>query len=231
MLAQNQDMETGHALASVPDSSDNFVYIVDDDSKVRQALYFVLESAGFAPRSFRSGQDFLDSLDGLAPGCVLLDLRMPDLDGLEVIQSMGERVRKFPVVVITGHGEVPDAVTAMKRGASDFLEKPFAESDLIPVIEQVFRNLPQVAREEVLRAEAIARLARLTPREQEVVQGMVDGLSNKEIARRLGISPRTVEVHRSNLMDRVEFTSFAEVVRMALIAGLKPSMSLGPDDN
>lgn len=199
------------------------VYIIDDDSMVRRALYLFLEASGYRPRSFQSGRDFLDELDGLSSGVVLLDLRMPDLDGLEVLSHLGQRIARFPVVMITGHGEVPAAVSAMKRGASDFIEKPFAERELLGILEEIFAELSNVTSAEDRRLEAAQRFGRLTAREVEVVQGMVDGLSNKQIATRLGISPRTVEVHRANLMDRLQISSLAEVVRIALAYGVLPS--------
>jgi two-component system, LuxR family, response regulator FixJ len=200
------------------------VYVIDDDSMIRRALFFALESAGFSPRSFRSGRDFLDEIDQLAEGVILLDLRMPDLDGLEVLTRLGRRITRFPVVMITGHGEIPAAVSAMKMGAIDFIEKPFAEEELFEILEGAFAALPDAAREEERRRKASDLFQRLTPREVEVVQCLVDGLSNKLIASRLGISPRTVEVHRANLMDRLELGSLAEVVRMALESGMKPTM-------
>lgn len=196
------------------------VYIVDDDSMVRRALFFALRAGGFQPRTFASGSDFLEEADSLETGCVLLDLRMPGVDGFEVLKGLGERVKRLPVVIITAHGEVPSAVAAMKSGAMDFLEKPFADTALFEVLRAVFDKLPGVAEAERERSEALERLSRLTPREREVFTAMVAGLSNKLIAHRLRISARTVEVHRANLMSRLEATSFAEAVRLAALAGV-----------
>lgn len=196
------------------------VYIVDDDSMVRRALFFALRTGGFQPRTFASGSDFLEEANSLETGCVLLDLRMPGVDGLEVLKGLGERVKRLPVVVITAHGEVSSAVAAMKAGAMDFLEKPFDDTALFEVLKVVFDKLPEVAEAERERSEALERLSRLTPREREVFTAMVAGLSNKLIAHRLRISARTVEVHRANLMTRLEATSFAEAVRLAALAGV-----------
>ena len=199
------------------------VYIVDDDTMVRQALYFALRAGGFEPRSFASGSDFLQEADSLEAGCVLLDLRMPDVDGIAVLQALGDRIRNLPVVIITAHGEVSSAVAAMKIGAVDFVEKPFSDSTLFEVLDVVFDRLPGESEADRERIDALERLSRLTPREREVFQAMVSGLSNKQTAYRLNISPRTVEVHRANLMNRLEASSFAEVVRLGTlvdIAGL-----------
>jgi two-component system, LuxR family, response regulator FixJ len=196
------------------------VYVVDDDSMVRRALFFALRAGGFQPRTFASGSDFLEEADSLEPGCVLLDLRMPGVDGFDVLKSLGERVKRLPVVIITAHGEVSSAVAAMKSGATDFLEKPFADNALIEVLRLVFDKLPEAAEAERERSEALDRLSRLTPREREVFDALITGLSNKLIAHRLRISARTVEVHRANLMSRLEATSLAEAVRLAALAGV-----------
>jgi len=196
------------------------VYIVDDDPMVRRSLFFALSTTGFEVRSFMSGRDFLDEADALAAGCVLLDLRMPKTDGIAVLDELGARVRRLPVVIITGHGEVEVAVKAMKRGATDFLEKPFTDAALLETLNALFLTLPAQEEADAEHAQAVALIARLTPRERDVLQGLVAGLSNKGIARQLNVSARTVEVHRANLMDKLEAGSFAEVLRMAMLAGL-----------
>jgi two-component system response regulator FixJ len=198
------------------------VYIVDDDSMVRRSLHFSLGAAGFEVRAFRSGRDFLDEADALAAGCVLLDMRMPHMDGIAVLEELGERVAHLPVVMITGHGDVNTAVKAMKGGATDFLEKPFTDAALFEVLNTVFSALPARAVADAERTQAKAQVAKLTPRESELLQGLLTGLSNKGVANRLGISVRTVEMHRSNLMERVGARSLAEVVHLALLAGMKP---------
>lgn len=223
MLAEDRRHTEGRAVSESISLKGKAVYVIDDDSMVRRAIYLFLKSSGYTPRSFRSGRDFLEEFDELLAGVVLLDLRMPDLNGLEVLKHLGHRIARFPVVMITGHGEVSAAVSAMKLGAIDFVEKPFSELELLDIIEKIFAELPDVALEESRRADAAERFGRLTRREIEVVQGIVDGLSNKLIAFRLGISPRTVEVHRANLMERLQLSSLAEVVRMALMYGMQPS--------
>ncbi|QDM41804.1 response regulator [Altererythrobacter sp. TH136] len=211
-----EDIESSESSASQQ------VYIVDDDSMVRRALYFLLASAGFAARSFASGEDFLAELDYLEPGCVLLDLRMPKIDGLNVLESMGSRSRRFPVVMITGHGEIDVAVRAMKMGATDFLEKPFTDEALISVLTSLFQSLPAAAAADTAAAEAARLVASLTRRERELLEGIVAGLSNKGAAQSMGISIRTVEIHRSNLMRSLGAKSVADAVRLALLAGIKP---------
>lgn len=194
------------------------VYIVDDDTSVRRSVSFALTTAGFSVRAFASGQDFLDAADTLAPGCVLLDLRMPDLGGLAVLRELGKRQRRFPVVTITGYGDVETAVSAMKLGSRDFLEKPFSDAALLSVLDAVFVSLPRELEAEGERSRAEALVAGLTSRERELLDGLVAGLSNKGVANKLGVSVRTVEMHRGNLMDRLGVKSLADVVRIALMA-------------
>lgn len=209
-------------IESADSSTVQQVYIVDDDSMVRRALYFLLTSAGFAARSFASGEDFLAELDYLTPGCVLLDLRMPGTDGLDVMELMGSRTRRYPVVMITGHGEIDVAVRAMKMGATDFLEKPFTDDALIGALTPLFQNLPAMAAADTEEAEAAQLVASLTRRERELLEGIVAGLSNKGAAQSMGISIRTVEIHRSSLMRSLGAKSVADAVRLALLAGIKP---------
>lgn len=202
-------------------ASPDKVYIVDDDSMVRRALSFSLGIAGFATRAFASGQDFLDEVDMLTPGCVLLDVRMPDIDGLAVLDALGAKRQRFAVVAMTGHGDVDTAVRAMKRGASDFLEKPFTDAAVTDLLSTLARALPVNLDAEADRQAAAARVARLTPREQDVLRGLLAGLSNKAVAHKLGISIRTAEMHRGNLMKRMGVNSVAEAVRVAVSASLK----------
>lgn len=196
------------------------IYIVDDDSIVRRSLFFTLSTAGFEVRPFLSGDDLLDEIGGLQPGCILLDLRMPQKDGLEVLTELGERTRRFPVVVITGHGEVDVAVKMMKLGAADFLEKPFSEAALLAVLEPLFAVLPAKIEAEAERVRAEALVSGLTPRQRDVLQGLVSGLSNKGAAAQLKISDRTVEIHRANVMKHLGASSVSEAVRLGLLAGL-----------
>jgi two-component system response regulator FixJ len=146
---------------------------------IRRSLSFALKTAGFDVRAFVSGRDFLDEVDMLAAGCVLLDMRMPEMDGIAVLDELGERVRRFPVVIVTGHGDVDTAVKAMKRGSTDFLEKPFSDAALLEVLDAVFLTLPALAQSDAERMQAAARVAALTPRELGVLQGLVAGMSNK----------------------------------------------------
>jgi len=175
---------------------------------------------------FGSGEDFLDALPALAPGCVLLDLRMPQVDGFQVMTELARRGVDWPVVVMTGHGEVPSAVRAMKLGAVDFIEKPFTEEILLTCFRNAFALLNEREAEGSRRRVAVERVAQLTAREREVLAGLLAGEANKRLASRLGISLRTVEMHRANMMDRLEVASLAEALTLAIAAGLKPAPPL-----
>lgn len=196
------------------------VYIVDDDSMVRRSLSFSLHTLGYQTRAFASGADFLSEADQLAPGCVLLDIRMAQVDGLVVLEALGAQVQRFAVVAMTGHGDVDTAVRAMKRGARDFLEKPFSDAVLTETLATLFSALPMRAEAEAERKEAAARIALLSPREHDVLRGLIAGLPNKAVAHRLGIGVRTVEMHRGKLMSRLGAKSLAEAVRIAVIAAV-----------
>ncbi|MGK2908588.1 MAG: response regulator transcription factor [Sphingobium sp.] len=198
------------------------VYIVDDDSMVRRSLSFSLNTAGFETRAFISGRDFLDEVGHLSAGCVLLDVRMPDMDGISVLDELSKKSALHPAVIMTGHGDIETAVKAMKLGADDFIEKPFNDADLLEMLEALFASLPARLEAEAERTMAQTSVATLTAREKELLQGLIAGLSNKAVAIRLGISVRTVEMHRSNLMGRLGVTTFAELVRIALLAKIDP---------
>lgn len=198
------------------------VYVVDDEISVRQALSYALQTAGYEVRPFASGGDFLDSLGMLAPGCVLLDLKMPELSGFDILDALGAHLRKFPSVAITGYGDLRTAVEAMKRGAMDFLEKPFTDEALLLALEEVFATLDDEVKADSAQRCAAKLVTSLSRRERETLQGLVGGLPNKAVANKLGISVRTVEMHRSNLMDRLGVKSLAEAAHIALAAGLKP---------
>ncbi|HKT76317.1 MAG TPA: response regulator, partial [Sphingobium sp.] len=173
------------------------IYVVDDDAAIRRSLSFLLKTSGYAVHCFEGGAPFLKAAADLAPGCVLLDVRMPDIDGLEVHRDLRARGIMLPVVIMTGHGDIDMAVGAMKAGASDFVEKPFDKAALLACIESA-RKLTVAERGASARAqEARARLNALTERERDVLDGLVEGLPNKTIAYDLGISPRTVEIHRA----------------------------------
>lgn len=196
------------------------IYVVDDDEAIRRSLSFLLKTSGYAVRLFEGGTVFLKEAAGLEPGCVLLDVRMPDIDGLEVQRELRARGIMLPVVIMTGHGDIDMAVAAMKAGASDFIEKPFEKAALLGCVEAA-RLLSAAGRGAGARAEdARARLNVLTDRERDVLDGLVEGLPNKTIAFDLGISPRTVEIHRANLMQKLEVKSLAEALRIAFHAGV-----------
>lgn len=197
------------------------VYIVDDDASVRRSIKFILDNAHWPAQGFSSGDAFLKEVGDLQPGCILLDIRMPGKDGLAVQQELKARGVGFPVVVITGHGDIALAVRAMKAGAIDFLEKPFRRDDLLAALEQGSSFL--AGREDAVRSAEAARVRIniLTEREREVLVGLARGLPNKSIAIDLGISPRTVEVHRANLMEKLEARSLSDVLRLAFAVGIE----------
>ena len=194
------------------------IYVVDDDEAIRRSLSFMLRTSGFAVKLFEGGSHFLKEAAALEPGCVLLDVRMPDIDGLAVQRELRARGIMLPVVVMTGHGDVDMAVTAMKAGASDFIEKPFEKAALLACVDAARRTAVADRGASARAEDARARLNILTDREREVLDGLVEGLPNKTIAYDLGISPRTVEIHRANLMQKLEVKSLAEALRIAFHA-------------
>ncbi len=195
------------------------IYVIDDDEAIRRSLSFLLKTSGFAVQMFEGGLPFLKAAAGLEPGCVLLDVRMPDMDGLEVQRELRARGVMLPVVIMTGHGDVDMAVAAMKAGASDFIEKPFEKAALLACIAAAQRQSVAERGLSARAQEAQARLNALTDRERDVLDGLIQGLPNKTIAYDLGISPRTVEIHRANLMQKLEVRSLAEALRIAFHAG------------
>ena len=210
--------------------SSQCVYVVDDDREVRSSISFMLAAANVPSRPFASGIDFLDDLANLPPGSILLDLRMPQMDGFELMAELQRRQVTWPVIVMTGHGEVSVAVRAMKLGAVDFLEKPFSEEALMSCFEHAFPLLEQREADSQKRRTAVDRIQLLTAREREVLQGLLAGGSNKLIAQDLGISLRTVEMHRGNMMDRLQVDTLAEAVALALQAGLEPARAAAAAD-
>jgi two-component system, LuxR family, response regulator FixJ len=195
------------------------VYVIDDDEAMRDSLNFLLDAAGFDVTLFESALKFLDALPELAYGCVVSDVRMPGLDGIELLKRMKTRPGVFPIIIMTGHGDIPLAVEAMKLGAIDFLEKPFEDDRLITMIEIAVRQAP-AAKNQALTQDIVARVATLSPRERQVMDGLIAGLSNKLIARDYDISPRTIEVYRANVMTKMRANSLSELVRFAMRAGL-----------
>lgn len=196
------------------------IFIVDDEDAVRRSASFMLKTSGFAVATLASGPEFLRDVRTKAPGCILLDVRMPDMAGLEVQQRLRDMGVALPVIILTGHGDVAIAVRAMKAGAIDFIEKPFEKAVLLKALETGFGRLESSGEAGRQSEEAEVRIAALTPREREVLDGLAQGLPNKTIAYDLGISARTVEVHRANLMTKLDVRSFSDALRIAFAAGL-----------
>jgi two-component system response regulator FixJ len=196
------------------------VYIIDDDEAMRDSLSFLLDSAGYRVTLFETATSFLEALTRLEFGCIVSDVRMPGIDGIELLKRMKAAGSKFPILIMTGHGDVPLAVEAMKLGAVDFLEKPFEDDRLTAMIEGAIRQADTSARTEAMTQDITARIASLSPRERQVMDGLVAGLSNKLIAREYDISPRTIEVYRANVMTKMQANSLSELVRLAMRAGL-----------
>lgn len=197
------------------------VYIVDDDRDVRSSTGFILGTLGMRTRPFASGLDFVDSLDHLEPGCVLLDMRMPEMDGVEVLRELSKRNINWPVIIMTGHGEIALAVQTMRMGAVDFIEKPFAEDLLQSCLARASQILEEEKGSSARVREAKARIEALSARELEILEALQDGLSNKDIAQRLDISLRTAEMHRANMMQRLGVKGLAEALRLAGDAGME----------
>ena len=200
-------------------SGEVLIHVIDDDEAVRDSLEFLFASAQLPVRSYLSAVAFLDVLEEGAKGCVVTDVRMPYMSGLDLLRELGIRGVRIPVIVITGHGDVPLAVEAMKAGALDFLEKPFEEERLLAAVRSAIErgtSAPMSAEQ----ARARARMARLSQREHEVLARLVAGKANKTVAWELGISARTVEVYRAKLMEKMEADAFADLVRTAIQAGV-----------
>ena len=207
----------------MPPMTDNrHVYIVDDDDAVRDSLSVLLQASGYRVRSFGLAREFLDAAPNLPFGCLIVDIRMPEMDGLELQRQLAARSLNFPLIVITGHGDVPLAVRAMRGGAIDFIEKPFATGAILAGIEMARARLTTTGADDPTAAAAAARLGWLSPREREVLEGLLAGLPNKSIACELGISPRTVEIHRARVMDKMAAKSLSALIRLSLAAGLQP---------
>ena len=196
------------------------IYIVDDDEAVRDSLAVQLEAVGFTVTAFASSLDFLQKAPTLTPGCLISDVRMPDIDGLDLQNRLTELKLDFPVIIMTGHGDVSLAVRAMKAGAVDFIEKPFSETAILDSIKLAQRRFEQAHKSDAATAAARERMALLTPREREVFDGLVAGRQNKVIAFDLSISPRTVEIHRARVLEKMQARSLSELVRLALAAGV-----------
>ena len=202
--------------------SDKAVFVVDDDAAVRQGLGFMLRAAGYSVEAFPSAGSFLDGYDPRLRGCLLLDIRMPQMTGLELQQQLNVRGWRIPVIFITGHGTVPLAIAAMKAGAFDFIEKPLREDALLESIERALQWNNRAYEERLERATLQVRTAQLTPREREVFELVAEGEPNKAIARHLGISFRTVELHRARIIEKLQARSLSDLIRMAIIMNSNP---------
>jgi two-component system response regulator FixJ len=198
------------------------VYVVDDDDAVRDSLSRFLRIAGFDAEDFSSASQFLDALPTLGLGCLVLDIHMPGLSGLDAQQFLNERGSPLPVIILTGSGDIAMAVRAMKNGAVEFIEKPYEDTTLLAALEAGFERLDARLNAAAARERALTAVDGLSPREREVLQGMLAGLPNKLISHRLGLSTRTVEVYRANLMEKLGVRSLSAALRLGLAAGLEP---------
>jgi two-component system, LuxR family, response regulator FixJ len=200
--------------------SDAVVHVIDDDEAARESLAFLLRSARIEVRTYESAAMFLSIHPPLETGCIITDVRMPEITGIDLLQRLRERGIGVPVIVITGHGDVPLAVEAMKLGAADFFEKPFDDDALLAAVHSALSRRNEQGRRDAELADINDKLASLSNREREVLEGLVSGHPNKTIAYDLGISPRTVEVYRANVMTKMNAASLSDLVRMALMAGI-----------
>ena len=204
-------------------SENAVVHVIDDDEAIRQSLEFLLHAAKMVVKTYSSAASFLEALPGIGPGCIVTDVRMPGMNGIELLRRLRELKVGVPVIVVTGHGDVPLAVEAMRIGAADFLEKPFDDEVLLASVRSALREQGAETERRNARAAVESRVAALSNRERDVLNGLVAGRANKQIAFDLGISPRTVEIYRANLMNKMQAGSLSELVRMALMVGI-----LGP---
>lgn len=194
------------------------VFVVDDDPAIRESLRWLIESVGLNVKMFTTAHEFLEGYDPSLPGCLVLDIRMPGMSGLDLQNELAARQFNIPILIITGHAEVPVAVRAMKAGALDFIEKPFSDQLLLDRIRRAIEKDTESRRANSQRAEVAARLAQLTPREREVMDLVIAGKANKVIASELGLSPKTVEVHRAHVMKKMQVDSLADLVRLGMLS-------------
>ncbi len=200
--------------------SENVVHVIDDDEALRDSLAFLLRTADLQVQTYESAVVFLENLKGVLGGCIISDVRMPGMSGIDLLRRLQELKVALPVIVITGHADVPLAVEAMKEGATDFIEKPFDGEVLLAAVRSALNQQATDHERQAHRAAINERFALLSNREREVLEGLVAGHPNKTIAYDLGISPRTVEIYRANVMTKMQATSLSELVRMALVGGI-----------
>jgi two-component system response regulator FixJ len=194
------------------------VHVIDDDGAARESLLFLLDCAGIRAKGYESADSFLAALPGLEHGCIVTDVRMPGMSGIELVGRLKDLGMKDPVIIITGHADVPMAIHAMKQGVADFIEKPFADEAILNAIRSALSRHDRLAGQQAERERIRERISTLSPRERDVLDGLVEGHPNKVIAFDLGISARTVEVYRANLMTKMQAGSLSELVRMAMVA-------------
>ncbi|HEY0325239.1 MAG TPA: response regulator FixJ [Allosphingosinicella sp.] len=196
------------------------IHVIDDDDSARHSLEFLIDCAGMAVRTYPSASAFLAAMPDLEPGCIVTDVRMPEMSGLQLIERLKALGVTLPVIVITGHADVPMAIEAMKQGVADFIEKPFSDDAILGAIRSALARADGRSQLDAEKAEVSSKMATLSQREREVLQGLVQGQANKVIAYELDISPRTVEVYRANVMTKMGAGSLSELVRMVTIAEL-----------
>jgi len=199
------------------------VHIIDDDQAIRESLAFLLRTHQLEVRSFDSAKTFLDALPDASLGCVITDIRMPGMSGIDLLRRLKELKVSVPVIVITGHGDVSLAVEAMKIGAADFFEKPFNDDQLVASVRAALQQRQDQTKRGAERTEIEHRISKLSAREKDVLAGLIEGRANKRIAFDLGISPRTVEIYRANLMNKMQADSLSDLVRMALVVQMQGS--------
>ena len=200
--------------------ADALAHVIDDDEAVRHSLEFLLRAAKIPVKTYESAGAFLSIIEGISAGCVVTDVRMPEMSGMDLLRRLKDMRIELPVIVMTGHGDVPLAVEAMKAGAVDFIEKPFDDEQILNAVRAALSRDRSGGRRNAERAEIDERLGSLSARERQVLEGLVAGHSNKVIARNLNISPRTVEIYRANVMTKMKATSLSDLVRMALVGEL-----------
>jgi FixJ family two-component response regulator len=205
------------------------VFVVDDDNAVRKGLVRLLKSAGYRTESFASADEFLEYWKtNPAPGCVVLDIQMPGLDGLQLQEQLQHSTHGIPIIFITGHGDIPSSVKAMKAGAVDFFSKPFNDEDLLQAIREAIQRDHQASNERAERNSVAGRFATLTPREREVLELVVRGMLNKQIAAALRASEKTIKIHRGRVMEKMKVQSVADLVRAAEKIGIRPDSTPPP---